>query len=622
MKTALLTTLAVFLIAPTALAMPPSVRCAHFGRSLRSLAGWRMNLRQLLVLAALLLAPTAVAMPLEMPLQGVLRDNAGAPVAADTFEMTFNLYESADAADALWTETRDVTVQGGQFRLNLGTDTPLDPSLFAASGALWLGVTVETDPELPRRPMGTTPYAFQSASASGLNCSGCVEPEALSPASLQVVREEALVAVAEAGYATNAGGLPLDGAAAGVDATDVQGAIGELKTLISSQQAATNVNEGAGSVRAHTNNFALSAYGTARDYVHVIHPTPPKVMLHLYGEQAGGAGGSDDLVVAYDFAPNDYSSGAAGSAGESALLVDNPSVFSTGSQILIHQSVGGSGTQTGTWEVASVVAVNGNTLQLVQPLQNAYATDETAKAQVVVGASFGHIELVNGGALRPSIPLAADGSKGGIVYVRANKITVRSGGVVSADGMGYQPNPGGLPVAAATLPGAGGFAPNGCGGSGGGSNQGEGEEGGGDCPTPGAAGETQSSGATPLLFGGSGGQAASNTQDGWPAGGAGGGIVVLGAQTFIAQEGATVSADGADAGGPGAGGGAGGTVALFTEQTQLLTPPSAAGGAGGPAPASAGWSGQGWEYVDNPVQTGTKSFDTRSHGGGYSPYHD
>ena len=114
-------------------------------------------------LALLLCAPMALAMPLEMPLQGVLRDNAGAPVAEGEFEMTFRLYPSAEAETASWTEVRQVVVQGGQFRLNLGVDTALDPSLFALSGTLWLGVTVEAEPELPRRPMGTTPFAFQAA---------------------------------------------------------------------------------------------------------------------------------------------------------------------------------------------------------------------------------------------------------------------------------------------------------------------------------------------------------------------------------------------------------------------------------------------------------------------------
>ena len=136
-------------------------------------------------------------------------------------------------------------------------------------------------------------------------------------------------------------------------------------------------------------------------------------------------------------------------------------------------------------------------LQLVQPLGSSYVSDETAKAQVVVGASFGHIELVNGGTLKPSIPLAADGSKGGIVYVRANKITVRSGGEVTAAGMGYQPTHGAQSPIASPFAGAGQFSATGCGGSGGGSNQGAGEDGQGDggCSGPGAAGEVQTGAA-------------------------------------------------------------------------------------------------------------------------------
>ena len=113
--------------------------------------------RTLLTLLALCLAAPVVsaAVPMQIPLQGALRDNAGAPVSSGTFEMTFTLYRDAEGTDEAWTTTRTVTVQGGLFRAMLGEETPVDPQLFGAEGGLWLGVTVEQEPELhltkPRR---------------------------------------------------------------------------------------------------------------------------------------------------------------------------------------------------------------------------------------------------------------------------------------------------------------------------------------------------------------------------------------------------------------------------------------------------------------------------------------
>ena len=87
------------------------------------------------------------------------------PVAEDVFGMTFALYDSPDAAEAVWTEswppgegdcqadpTDCVHVVSGTFQVMLGAMEDLDSTIFAGGGQLWLGVTVESDAELPRRP--------------------------------------------------------------------------------------------------------------------------------------------------------------------------------------------------------------------------------------------------------------------------------------------------------------------------------------------------------------------------------------------------------------------------------------------------------------------------------------
>jgi hypothetical protein len=593
-------------------------------------------LMSIVCVASLLTASLAFALPLEMPLQGVLRDNAGAPVAAGTFEMTFAIYADAESDEALWTEVRQVTAQGGQFRVNLGVESPLDPSIFAASGALWLGVSVEGEPELPRRPMGTTPYAFQATSAQGLACSGCVEPDALSDATVQMVREQALQAVSAAGYASQATQIVFDDSSAEIGATTVQSALETLQGLIANQQSASNVNEGAGTVRSYSNQWGLPSYGVAKEYVHVINPNPPKVLLHLYGGENTGFASSNNLIVSNTYTPNTYSGGVNGAEGADTLSVNNAGAFNQGDHILIHQSVG---QEAGQWELNAVQAINGNSLKLAKPLSHNYASDSSSttgsmnRAQVVIAASYNTFEVVNGGVVRPSSDLSSGTEAdfyGGIVYIRARQMTVKNGGVIEADSRGYVASGShccwNTAIAGDSECGTsvGAQQTNNCSGGGGGhatscccssgSNYGSG---GGGNKTAGATGYNNNGGqsggtgglakgvdgAGELHFGGAGGEVGPGYR-----GGNGGGIVVLGADTLIVESGARISARGGDgrdvACRAGSGGGAGGTVALFATTISTEGDVLVNGGQGfnhTHASAHGGDGGEGWLFELDPV---------------------
>ena len=588
------------------------------------------------LVALLLVIPAASAdAPAQMPLSGVLRDNAGTPVSAGAFEVEFTLYADAEGKSPVWSESwvapdaddcdsapgSCLTVSGGVFRLMLGSINPLQASIFAQSAGLWLGMTVETDPELPLRPLGSTAWAMHASSAAGLDCSGCVDPDALSQATLETIQDEVLATLLQWGAAA----VPFDDATAEVGADDMQGAIEKLKELIDATPGgggAGNVNEGAGQLIAYPQDRSVPAYGSARQYVHLIQPSTPKVVAHVYGEQSANFGGSDNLVVAFDFAPNQYSAGAVGTAGDTSLQVLNPSLFNTGSHILVHQTIGGDGTTSGTWEINQVLAVNGTSLQLLQPLESSFVSNDTVKAQVVLAASFGQLEVVSGGTVRAAEPLAPDGSRGGIVYVRANKVTVKAGGAITVDGVGFAGGKLGPPAQAGASEcgvaaagdnedpncSGGGRPLHGCGNAGGGGNQSAGDDGQqhAGCTGPGQGGEAKGdSDAATLQFGGGGGGA--HGADG----GDGGGIVVLGAQTLIVQEGGQVSANGLPAQGIGAGGGAGGSVVVYTDQAQVEGTLEAAGGVG--------TAGRNWAYTGSPEYQGTVGFNSYSHGGGYSP---
>ena len=487
--------------------------------------------------------------------------------------------------------------------------------------------------------MGTTPFAFQAASAGGLSCSGCVGPEALSEETLQTIREEAVAAGQAAGFAASAGELPFDDATANLGASDVQGALETLQAMAADNAQAIaagggNAVEGAGTVRAYTNQWGLPSYGTATDYVHVINPSPPKVQLYLYGGENTGFASSNNLIVSNTYTPNTYSGGANGSAGDDTMTVSNAGAFNQGDHILIHQSVGPT---AGQWELNAVQSINGNSLKLAKSLTHDFVSDSSTsagmnRAQVVIAASYNSFEVVNGGVVRPSSGLpngTTDDYYGGIVYIRARQMTVKNGGTIHADEYGYQSdhNSGwnGWSVAGQSecgtyaqngsnnncSGGGGGYGASCCcstgsnNGSGGGGNQTPGQQGynngGGQSGGQGGAAKGTGDGSV-LHFGGAGGEVE------YYNGGTGGGLVVLGADTLIVESGGRISAEGGSGSDvacrAGTGGGAGGTVAIFATNTDVQGEINVAGGSGynhSHANAHGGQGGDGWFIQMDPI---------------------
>ena len=145
------------------------------------------------LLGMMLAAPVMAMAPVRVPVQGVVRDNAGAAVEGG-FGMTFALYAAVDAESPVWTEARPadghdcavdgtdcVEIDGGLFAVELGGVAALDASVFAGAADLWLGVSVEGEPELARQRLGTAPYAGYAHTAGAVACTGCIPLEALDP---------------------------------------------------------------------------------------------------------------------------------------------------------------------------------------------------------------------------------------------------------------------------------------------------------------------------------------------------------------------------------------------------------------------------------------------------------
>lgn len=128
-----------------------------------------MNVSGKITTAALLLAAALVSVgvaqvPQLINYQGRLTDAADDPVANDTYEVTFRIYD--EGSTERWSEVHNIATTNGLFSVKLGSNgSPLDESVFNYAEC-WLGITVAGDPELvPRTRLITVPYAFEAQEA-------------------------------------------------------------------------------------------------------------------------------------------------------------------------------------------------------------------------------------------------------------------------------------------------------------------------------------------------------------------------------------------------------------------------------------------------------------------------
>jgi hypothetical protein len=141
--------------------------------------------------------------------QGRLTDpGTGQAVADGSYSMTFRLYTLAAGGTALWTETKDVAVQGGLFSTALGDTTALSQAIFNGQ-QLWLGIKVGSDDEAtPRQRILPAAYAL------GLVPGAAMQADS-SSAALQVTNLGTGDALTINGQTTLAGDLSVSGSLSG-----------------------------------------------------------------------------------------------------------------------------------------------------------------------------------------------------------------------------------------------------------------------------------------------------------------------------------------------------------------------------------------------------------------------
>ena len=120
-------------------------------------------------------AANATDTPIQIPTQGFVRDNAGELVAEGVFAGTFAPYARAEGVEPLPTSswphkrTRCDATPTGYLRVwsevlaaNLGSVTSLGANVLAEASPPWLGLSVEGEPEPPRRSLGAIARASES----------------------------------------------------------------------------------------------------------------------------------------------------------------------------------------------------------------------------------------------------------------------------------------------------------------------------------------------------------------------------------------------------------------------------------------------------------------------------
>ena len=151
----------------------------------------RTTLALVLALAAAPVSASPLTVQAPMALQGQLT-TAGGKAVTDDVALAFMVYDAPSGGQVLYSEIHpSVAVVDGRFAVEVGVDGLAEGGLDGLADVmgvetdLWLGVSVDGAPELPRQRLASTGLSYRAtlaAAAESLTCEGCVGPEALAPA--------------------------------------------------------------------------------------------------------------------------------------------------------------------------------------------------------------------------------------------------------------------------------------------------------------------------------------------------------------------------------------------------------------------------------------------------------
>jgi len=164
------------------------------------------------VAVACVLAPglARAGVPSAVGVDGALQSSSGGPAADGLYKLTFKLYKDSFGGAAVYSEgPLTLSVSHGAFHHTLGATTPFDAKVLSGLTNAWLGVTVDGEPELPRKPLLSAPYALRAGVAEAVECSGCITDKHVDPAVFATLAKVSeLSKVAQSGQFADLAGAP------------------------------------------------------------------------------------------------------------------------------------------------------------------------------------------------------------------------------------------------------------------------------------------------------------------------------------------------------------------------------------------------------------------------------
>lgn len=135
----------------------------------------------LLAAAFMFSANVKADVPQRITYQGVLSDSTGAAIPDDVYLIKFIIWDDPTATgggNEKWNSGfQNINTVGGLFSYDLGSNVALPDDLFATDTSRWLGITVNTDPEIsPRTKINTEAFAYQALRADSAGTLGGQPP--------------------------------------------------------------------------------------------------------------------------------------------------------------------------------------------------------------------------------------------------------------------------------------------------------------------------------------------------------------------------------------------------------------------------------------------------------------
>lgn len=119
------------------------------------------------VVSLTLVSSVMATIPYMVNYQGTLTDEMGKLLQDGYYNMTFRIYDVPTGGSPLWQESQSVWVTRGLFHVWLGSTNPI---ILPFNRNYWLGVQVESDPEMePRHKLTSVGYTYMAENSDMLD---------------------------------------------------------------------------------------------------------------------------------------------------------------------------------------------------------------------------------------------------------------------------------------------------------------------------------------------------------------------------------------------------------------------------------------------------------------------